>query len=321
MKNLKFFFLTLFVSFVMVACGGEENTDNSNITDDVEVIDGDENSGSNMSSNTAVSVWEGHSLRTEAGKGGKWIASISFGEEMAVIGDTVYDTKAKKAYANVELLDGKKGWARFDLIEYGGKLGAIKSENSLYSRPSVSNITDNKVDMAQLVVVVDKKDDNWTRIVGKNNKSGKRAKGWILGNDALTTNEIDIAVSVMLSKAMSEGNPIKKKEKLQAILDNSSYAGTAFMGKVEEMANEADPMENLQENEMLITGDVVNVRSSASIDEDNVVFQVKSGDVATVVEKGVMDEIGGNTDYWYKIEVDGQQGWLFGSNTSRGLSN
>ena len=319
MKNLKFFFLTLFVTFAMAGCGGEESSDDGNITDDVEVID-DGDGASDISSNIAVSVWEGHSLRSEPGKGGKWLATISFGEEMAVIGDTVYDSKAKKAYANVELLDGKKGWARYDLVEYGGTLGAIKSENSLYSRPSVSNITDNKVEMAQLVVVVDKKDDNWTRIIGKNNKSGKRAKGWILGNDALTSNEIDIAVAVMLSKAMSESNPVKKKEKFQAILDNSSYSGTAFMGKVEELASEADPMENLKENELMVTGDVVNVRSSASIDEDNVVFQVKSGDVGTVLEKGIMDEIGGKTDYWYKIEVEGQQGWLFGSNTSRSLA-
>ena len=128
-----------------------------------------------------------------------------------------------------------------------------------------------------------------------------------------------IAVAVIISKAKREKVPEKRKELLKNIIDNSTYSSSAFYAMAEEMAQEPDP-KDLNENQLMITGNVVNVRSGQTIDEENVVFQVKAGDVCEIAEKGSMDEIKGNTDYWYKITKDGQTGWIFGSNTSKKLN-
>lgn len=324
MKNLQLFLLSLFVAFAFTACGGGDGGSDNGGGDDSGIVDdsGDDDDDSpigDINAKDAVSVWNRHSLRTEAGGGGKWKATLSFGEEMEIAGDTIYDAKKKKYYSKVKLLDGSEGYVRYDLIHYGGELAAVMSEADIYSRPSVANIGNDKFEAGDLVVVMDKKEDNWTRVIGKNDSKGKRKRGWVLGKDVLTKDEIDIAVAVLMSKAMDE-NLAKRKEMLEKISENPTYASSMFMKQVDKLLEMADPSANLGPNEVMVTGNVVNVRSSTSIEEDNKLFQVKGGDVGTIVEKGMMDEIKGNTDYWYKVSFSEGEGWIFGSNTTRSIS-
>ena len=48
----------------------------------------------------------------------------------------------------------------------------------------------------------------------------------------------------------------------------------------------------------------------------DVVMKLNEGDECKIIEKGIADTIKQNVDYWYKIEFNGQQGWVFGSQTT-----
>ena len=63
-----------------------------------------------------------------------------------------------------------------------------------------------------------------------------------------------------------------------------------------------------------------NVRSEPDNEADNVVFQLASNDICTIIERGERVEIREMNDYWYKIEKDGHEGWIYGYFTSKRLS-
>ncbi|MEM0999520.1 MAG: SH3 domain-containing protein [Bacteroidota bacterium] len=318
MKKLHYYLFSLLFVLTFSACGGgDEGSANAGETSGATPTEesGDAATDAAPVANTALSTWEGHSLKTEAG-GGKWLASVSFGEEMELMGETQTNEKDKREYEQVRLLDGKEGWIRGDLIAKGGKLAAIKVDAQIYKRPSISNISDNAVKMGELVVITQEKDE-FSEFVSRNNSANKRQKGWLLGSKSLTANETDIAAAVMLGKAMAEKNPIKRKEKLEQMQENEMFSGSVFMAQVEAMLTEADAGANLAEDQLMVTGDNVNVRSGPTIAEENKVFQVGSGDICQIVQRGDMDEIGGQRDFWYKISIDGQEGWIFGTFTSK----
>lgn len=47
-----------------------------------------------------------------------------------------------------------------------------------------------------------------------------------------------------------------------------------------------------------------------------VVMKLNEGDKCSIIAKGFFEIIRGEADYWYKIEFNGKQGWVFGSQTS-----
>lgn len=321
MKKIQIILFSLLFAFAFTACGGNEDSGNTGDSGDGETVETDGGETSNggdtkPAGNTALSTWEGHSLKKEPA--GKWAASITFGEEMTLLGETETAEKDKREYEKVRLLDGKEGWVRGDLIAKGSKLAALKADAQIYKRPSISNITDNMVKMGELVVIMQEVDE-FSEFVSRNDASNKRKSGWLLGSKALTTNETDIAASVMLGKAMAEKNPINRKKKLEQMVNNEMFSGSIFISQAQTMLEEADAGSNLAEDQLMITGDNVNVRSGATIEEDNKVFQVHSGDICRIVKRGDMDEIGGKLDYWYKISSKGQEGWVFGTFTSKAM--
>lgn len=63
-----------------------------------------------------------------------------------------------------------------------------------------------------------------------------------------------------------------------------------------------------------IVGDQIWVRSEPQTGD--VVLKLNDGVQCELLEKGQQQTINGVTDYWYKIKVNGQEGWVFGSQTS-----
>lgn len=69
-----------------------------------------------------------------------------------------------------------------------------------------------------------------------------------------------------------------------------------------------------------IRGENVNVRAEAD-PGSKVLFQVSTGDaVEKVGESTFFETIGKLSDFWYKIRMDGKEGWIFGAFTSQKLS-
>lgn len=65
---------------------------------------------------------------------------------------------------------------------------------------------------------------------------------------------------------------------------------------------------------LTIQGKDIWVRSRPTTGE--VVMKLNTGDKAKVLEKGKQETINQKTDFWYKIEFEGETGWVFGSQTS-----
>lgn len=304
-------FLGLFL--FMASCGSEEKSDQEETEESTKTTD-DEDEGSNE--NTALSTWEGHSAKETPGAEGKWVASVAFGEEVELLNETETDEKSGKAFEKVKLLDGKEGWVRADFIAKGAEMAAVTGDAQIYKRPSISTITDDVI-TAGTVVVLKGKHDEFSEFIAKNDAANKRKEGWLLGEKALTTNEDDLAAAILLSKAMAEKSPEKRKDKLKQV--TTQYPNSVFAKTAQAQLDAADASANLAEDQLMIQGESVNVRSSAEVTPDNKVFQLNSGDICSILERGEMEEIGGKLDYWYKISFNGKTGWVFGTFTSKAL--
>lgn len=82
---------------------------------------------------------------------------------------------------------------------------------------------------------------------------------------------------------------------------------------ISNVQNTENPVEN-EKDYLTIVGNQIWVRSEPSTGD--VVMKLDDGTKCIVVEKGKQETIKGTTDYWYKIEYEGQVGWVFGSQTS-----
>jgi len=65
---------------------------------------------------------------------------------------------------------------------------------------------------------------------------------------------------------------------------------------------------------LTIIGDQIWVRSVPKTGD--VVLKLNDGTQCEMLEKGELQIINGIEDYWYKIKYDGEEGWVFGSQTS-----
>ncbi len=67
-------------------------------------------------------------------------------------------------------------------------------------------------------------------------------------------------------------------------------------------------------NKIEIIGNQIWVRQTPSTGK--VIMKLDNGTKCKIIEKGKKETIKGTTDYWYKIEYKGKQGWVFGSQTN-----
>lgn len=74
-------------------------------------------------------------------------------------------------------------------------------------------------------------------------------------------------------------------------------------------------------NTLMITGDNVNVRSQPSTDA-KVVTKLQKDESFEILDKSeAYQTIGTETDYWYRIEKEGNPVWVFGAFTSQNLND
>jgi uncharacterized protein YgiM (DUF1202 family) len=315
MKNLSLFLLSLLLVFTMSACKSDKKSGGeADDADDTEEV-GDSDGGDEDRGKT-LSTWEGHSAKETPGGDGKWVASIAFGEELSLLNETETDAKSNKQYEKVKLLDGKEGWVRADFIAKDASLEAVTQDAQIYKRPGISNISDDMVLTGTVVIVMGHKDE-FSQFIARNDAANKRKEGWLLGEKALTSDETDVSAALLYSKGMNEKVPAKRQEKLKQVVAN--YPNSVFAKTAQNALDATNASANIAEDELMIVGDNVNVRSSPDVTQDNKVFQLNSGDLCKIVERGEMDEIGSKLDYWYKVSAKGQSGWVFGTFTTKAL--
>ncbi|MBN2710422.1 MAG: SH3 domain-containing protein [Calditrichaceae bacterium] len=172
----------------------------------------------------SVCIWDKGTLRAEPKSSGKWLSSMALGEKVIWTGtESIDSTDKNRKYYKLKLSDGSEGWASEYVIVTNAQPAVVINKTSVYNRPDLLTVTDTEFEEMDIIAVVSS-EDNWIEAVGKE----KRKKGWIQAS-AISTNDIDIAVALLASKALLESKTADKIEKIQNILNNTAFNGSFFI--------------------------------------------------------------------------------------------
>ncbi len=319
--------LILFIAaLALISCGDESSTADQNSAG-LAAVDGDASSHVDKSQtaenqeNIAICLWTKVGLRSAPGRGkdAEYLTTIYFGEKVELTGDEKEDSD--RNYLRVKLSDGSEGWADEALFSEGGSLAVATSSLPLYKRPDLATMQGKNFEKGELLIVK-AAENGWQEAVGFE----KRREGWIQANTQISDKQEDILVCMLYQRAISTDNADDKKKQLETIMSNSALTGSDFIylvsdalsGMGESEVVEEIPSVEVKDNELFIIANKLNVRTSPTIDVENVTFQMEKGQVATIIQKAASrEQVNGMEDYWYKIEYKGQQGWVFGFHTSK----
>ena len=302
----------------------EKKTESSNDISISESADLNQQEFSNEAS-TAFCLWPKVGLRDKPGqKDTKYLTTIYFGETVEYLNEEE-KTEDDKEYIKVRLSDGSEGWVYKPLFAIGGKLAIIDKETELYKRPDIMTFEGNKLESMDMVVILeDEEKEEWHQIASMK----REKKGWIQGDIDAIQDEIDVKLGILYWRAMEESGE-KKYELLENILANPNFKESKLIDHVNKALyntedgseafyiEELDSFENLSSNKLGIKIDLANVRNEPDSNSD-VLFQVQKGDICNIIAQGEsLEKIHGVSDRWYKININGQEGWVFGYYTTK----
>lgn len=192
--------------------------------------------------NIAICVWPVVGLRRESGRKvyttgpnqqENYLVPIYYGESVEILNEL--DTVGNRVYMKIRLQDGKEGWVYEELFEKGGRLAVMTSTSELYRRPDMMTLRDEGLDVGEIVVVLERK-DNWLHLSG--NKKTK--KGWIREAGKFSMEQTDLKVALLLFKAEQADDVDQKREKLEAILADPSLSQSELIPLIESVLNEIE---------------------------------------------------------------------------------
>ena len=302
-------FFILSVLLVIAACEGlnfdnqppEQKTVQTEIVQDTQTI--------------AICLWEAAGLRAKPGrsKSIEYIEAVLLGERVVVLPDEPQRVeREKRTYIRVKLSDGKIGWVHNYLFGVDAHLAAIKKTTNIFRRPDPMMLKDHPFEAGEFVAVIEEKGE-WLKVVGKERKK----VGWIQKGDHITENENEVTVAVLYSRTQSEKRLTKKVAMLTTLVENKNFKNTFLAKQIQRDFKESSRSVQLPENKLYITSQEVDLRSSPTGKEENIVTQLEEGTVCTVLQIGPKDSVGKTKDVWYEIEFQGNQGWVYGHYTSK----
>ncbi|MBI5804644.1 hypothetical protein HZA73_01210 [candidate division TA06 bacterium] len=214
MSRFKYFVLAVFLSAIITSCQKQPKPQPE--TNSAPVI-----------KPTAVCILDGTALwkdPLQKKEKGSWLSSLRLGETVNLLEGTIVDSTDKyKEYCQVELSDGKTGWASSYGLVKAATAGAVKEETPVYQRPDLLTITDKKFKMLDVVAVTQSK-ENLCEVVGE----AGTVKGWIK-KEAILGSKEDITVAVMANKIFRDNVKMTRAEQLEKIIASSPYPDSYFM--------------------------------------------------------------------------------------------
>ncbi|MEZ4776640.1 MAG: SH3 domain-containing protein [Bacteroidia bacterium] len=318
MKN-SLHWLLFAVLFFLASCGNEESSSEeaANVTNDSpDAVE--QTTAHSATDNLAICLWSPAGLREKPGMGNnnKYLASINFGEIVTLTGNAEEVASEKRNYVEMTLSDGKTGWSFDHLFAINAERGVAIEDIEIYKRPDLTTFNNEKFSRGEIVAIIASDKPGWAEAFGKE----KKKSGWIQSGDKISTDEVDVTVAILVDRAMEEKTPEKQKEALTSLVENSTFKQSSLISMADEALAKVSNREELPPNQLYITADVLNVRSAPDNGSDNIVFKLKDGDICTILEKGQRIPIREMNDYWYKIEFEGQEGWVYGYFTSKKLA-
>lgn len=323
MKKILSLFALPFLMF-LVSCSNEASqeaeSDAAEAAADeaVEVTESASSSRSAGFANKAVCLWNEAGLRDKPGRGKdvKWVAGISFGEVVTLTGNEEEVAADKRTYLEMTLSDGKTGWSNGYLYATNAQRAVATSDIDLYKRPELTTFTGEKFQRGDIFAVTESETAGWSEALGKERKKA----GWMQDGSQFSIDEVDVTVAILIDRAMQEKDPRKREEALTQIASNSTFSKSGLISMVDDALAKVAKKTQLPANQLYIEATNLNVRSEPDNEADNVIFQLSEGDICNVLEKGERQAIREMDDYWYKVEKDGQEGWVYGHFTSKRLN-
>jgi hypothetical protein len=226
-KSIIVFSVCTVVALSQYGCGKKEAAASSSTTLPAPITQDSPVQEQKKEEKNIVCVWDGVPVRQTPSKSGKYLSAITLGETITDLEESVKDSTDKnREYYKVMLSDGKQGWApTYGLIK-NATIGVAKADISLYKRPDLLTITDNKLKAMEFIAVTNTKED-WIEILGEQ----KKKTGWIK-KDAITTNKEDITTSILINKKLAANDGLSKLDKYKAIVAQAPYPGSVFIENI-----------------------------------------------------------------------------------------
>lgn len=115
-------------------------------------------------------------------------------------------------------------------------------------------------------------------------------------------------LTIVLFSCESDSNNNQESEETLELQPSNNKETSNTKG----YSNEKDT--EVSKDQLIIHGNDIWVRDESATGK--VVMKLNDGDRCAVLEQGFMELIRGDADYWYKIKFNGQEGWVFGAQTS-----
>ena len=180
-------------------------------------------------SSTAVCIWDQISVRQEPNEKSKWLTSVSLGEKVTFLNETILDSVANRQYVKIRLSDDTEGWSLADFIVHDGKPAVFLGDAEYYKRPDL--MTKSGVSFKAMdIVAISNEQDGWCEVKGKRADGKFVTTGWIKPEN-LSLKDIDIAVAKYTSAAMAKTGE-EKLGLLKQILENSTFTDSYFIPMV-----------------------------------------------------------------------------------------
>lgn len=191
----------------------------------------DKSGGLGIGKNDAVCIIEGVALKDAPGKEGAFVATLSLGEKLTCTDEKEIETSlGNKKYIKVELNGGESGWVKESNIITAAKPAAIVTDAIVYSRPDLITKT-SKVFSPLDIIAVKQKQGDFVEVYGKT-KDGKKVKGGWIKQDALSFEDVDVAVAIYVAKANKKVSPEAHLAALKEIVDNPDFQNSRFIAEL-----------------------------------------------------------------------------------------
>ncbi|MDA3901066.1 MAG: SH3 domain-containing protein [Spirochaetes bacterium] len=317
MKKLLVLITLLFFAGLLVQTGCSKKEVSDENESDTEIVD-DDGEVEDVELDTKVAKFPA-SVRKDV-ELTEWVATLNTAEEVQLL--EVFDQEIKgKTYSlsRVRLSDDSEGYIRSDyLADYAVVI--VSDKTPAFKRNNTTSGVAARLPVGTVAMVEEEK-GGWLKITAGELPDGTKVYGkWIekgFSNDkALVTEAVIIKNAIGVLAGSVKGDASIARDSLNKIASSgselSSVAELALDGT---SAVEKDDYEYADDLSIgtVSAGGGLKVRSDPSVDGEELVL-IPSGSRVGVVDKvGEEVEIGGKTNYWYKVNYQGTVGFAFGA--------
>lgn len=248
-------------AFLVITTGCKQKKQDNTpvVSNNVTTTVAPDNSARSASEQGIVCVYEKHYIKDKPSKDGKSFTSISRGETIQDLGESVTDNSDKKpvVYYKIRLSDGKEGWAAASGIRVNATAAVFTVAASVYSRPDPLTITDVKKQPMNFVAITERNDD-WAKVAWTEGYTPK--EGWVKSN-ALTTSKEEVATAILITRKLDTKDNIPLIDKMKSLIADAPYPGSIF---IEELKKKVESQETEAANAAAASSTATNETNDAS---------------------------------------------------------